>query len=223
MGSWIGGSAVACLSMEPVKLPPVGHYLAYEVGQLAGVSGERIGQWARHGYIRSSQSDGSPRIYSYQDVAEAIMVHGLISEGMPMRNIRAAVQNLRDEFGPWPLQDAPLYTASSRHILLMDSGELFEAGVDKMPGHGVIYDTVRDTLRQVATDLRRGGWAARQRPDLEHIEVNPERLSGRPTIRGRRIAARFVAETARTPDGRDLLKADFDLSPAQNQGCGFVA
>lgn len=206
---------LACAAMEPTRLPPVGHYLAYEVGQLAGVSGGRIGQWARHGYICSSQSEGPPRIYSYQDVAEAMVVHALIQDRMPLRNIRTAVQNLRDEFGPWPLQDAPLYAESDRRILLMDSGELFEADAAKMPGSGVIYQTVERNLKQIAADLRRGGWAARELPDLEHIEVNPKRLSGRPTIRGRRIPARFVAETAGTGGGWDLLRTDFDLEPVQ--------
>ena len=206
---------LACATMRPTKLPPVGYYLAYEVGQLAGVSGDRIGQWARYGYIRSSQSDGPPRIYSYQDVAEAMVVHTLVQDGMPMRSIRSAVQNLREEFGHWPLQDAPLYAESDRRILLMDSGELFEADATKMQGRGVIYQTVERNLKQIAADLRRGGWAARQLPDLEHIEVNPKRLSGRPTIRGHRIPARFVAETARTAGGRDLLRTDFDLEPAQ--------
>ena len=213
--SQITDRVLACATMNPAKLPPVGYYLAHEVGQLAGVSGDRIGQWARYGYIRSSQSPGPPRIYSYQDVAEAMVVHALTRDGMPMRNIRSAVRNLRDEFGPWPLQDAHLYAESACRILLMDSGELFEADATKMPGSGVIYQTVERNLKQIAADLRRGGWAARELPDLEHIEVNPKRLSGRPTIRGRRIPARFVAETARTVGGRDLLRTDFDLQPAQ--------
>ena len=201
--------------MRPTTLLPVGHYLAHEVGQLAGVSGDRIGQWARFGYIRSSQSEGSPRIYSYQDVAEAMVVHSLIEDGMPMTKVRVAVQNLRDEFGPWPLQDAPLYAESDRRLLLEDSGELFEADTTKMQGHGVIYPVVQEHLKQIATDLRRGGWAAREHSDLQHIEVDPERLSGRPTIKGRRIPARFVAETALTDGGRDLLMREFGLEPAQ--------
>lgn len=201
--------------MEPTKLPPVGYYLAHEVGQLAGVSGGRIGQWARYGYIRSSQSEGPPRIYSYQDVAEAMVVHGLIDDGMPMRTIRVAVRNLRDEFGAWPLQDAPLYAESDRRILLAASGRLYEADAARMPWQGVIYPVVQDHLRQIADELRRGGWPAREHPDLENIEVNPERLSGRPTIRDRRIPARFVAETARTASGVDLLRDEFDLEPAQ--------
>ena len=155
MVSPISDCGLACATMEPTKLPPVGHYPAYEVAQLAGVSGDRIGQWARYGYICSSQSDGPPRIYSYQDVAK------------------------------------------------------------KMPGHGVICQAVKQDLRQIAADLRRGGWASRELPELEHIEVNPQRLSGRPTIKGRRIPARFVAQTAHTPGGWDLLRTDFDLETIQ--------
>ncbi len=56
---------------------PLGIYWAVEVGQLAGVSRRTVGQWARHGYIRSSRSTTSPRVYSFQDVAEAIVVHEL--------------------------------------------------------------------------------------------------------------------------------------------------
>jgi hypothetical protein len=35
----------------------------------------RRNQWARYGYIRSSWSSTISRIYSFQDVAEAIAVH----------------------------------------------------------------------------------------------------------------------------------------------------
>ena len=214
---------VACATMKPTKLPPVGYYLAHEVGQLAGVSGDRIGQWARYGYIRSSQSEGSPRIYSYQDVAEAMVVHSLINDGMPMRGIRAAVRNLRDEFGPWPLQDAPLYAESDRRILLEDSGQLFVADATRMQGHGVIYPVVQDHLKQIAADLRRGGWAARERPDLEHIEVNPERLSGRPTIKGRRIPVRFVAETASNRQRQGSTPRRLRPRTCSDRRCGFLA
>ena len=51
-----------------------GEFLAGAVGELAGVSGNTIGQWARWGYIRASQSDGDPHVYSVEDVAEAAMV-----------------------------------------------------------------------------------------------------------------------------------------------------
>src|SRR3954447_15593752 len=87
------------------EMPPRGHYLAHEVGLLAGVSGDRIGQWARRGYIRSSQSSGRPRVYSYQDVAEAMVVHELEDAGADLRSIKRTIQRLRERAGmSWPLQ-----------------------------------------------------------------------------------------------------------------------
>ncbi len=52
---------------DVIRMPPRGHYLAWEAGQLAGVSGNAIGQWGRRGYIHASQSEAVPKVYSYQD------------------------------------------------------------------------------------------------------------------------------------------------------------
>ncbi len=73
---------------------PRGHYLAREVGQLAGVSGDMIGQWARRGYIHSSQSRAGeiPRVYSFQDIAEAMIVHELLEHEVSHREIKWAIK-----------------------------------------------------------------------------------------------------------------------------------
>ncbi|MEJ7765970.1 MAG: hypothetical protein WKF86_10775 [Acidimicrobiales bacterium] len=44
------------------ELRPRGYYLAHEAGWLAGVSGDRIGQWGRRDYICSPISTGLPRV-----------------------------------------------------------------------------------------------------------------------------------------------------------------
>jgi uncharacterized protein (DUF433 family) len=67
-------------------------------------------------------------------------------------------------------------------------------------------------LDRIVGLLQRGGWAARDLPDLQHIEVNPDRLSGRPTIRGRRIAADKVARLAVLKGGQKILRDDYDLA-----------
>ena len=86
-----------------------GQLLAGEVGEIAGVSGTTIGQWARWGYIRSSQSDGDPRIYSVEDVGEAAIVSELLSRGVSHADVRRAIQRLNG-LGPYPLQEAALGT-----------------------------------------------------------------------------------------------------------------
>src|SRR4051794_39568796 len=98
-------------------MPPRAHYPAHEAGQLAGVSGDRIGQWARRGYIRSSQSSGRPRVYSYQDIAEAMIVHELEDAGADLRSIKTTIRRLRERWGTdWPLQRAELGAYHGRVI-----------------------------------------------------------------------------------------------------------
>jgi len=104
---------------------PHGHFLAGEVGELAGVSGNTIGQWARRGYIRPSQSDGDPHVYSVEDVAEAAVVHELLDRGVRHRIVRRAIQHL-DDYGEWPLSAAPLATTHDGHlVLLRENGDVF--------------------------------------------------------------------------------------------------
>ena len=83
------------------------------MGELAGVSGNTIGQWARWGYIRASQSDGDPHVYSVEDVAEAAMVHALLERGVSHAQVRRAIAHLA-EYGDWPLSEAPLAVTDGR-------------------------------------------------------------------------------------------------------------
>lgn len=196
-----------------IHMPPRGHYLAAEAGRLAGVSGDQIGQWARHDYIRSSQSAGRPRVYSYQDIAEAMVVHQLRLTQVSYDDIKTVLDGLRADadLGDWPLQHATLKTVASPkkrgRLLVERDGEHFD--VSGRPWHGAI--DVGD-LVAIAADLNRGGWAARELPDLRYIEVNPDRLSGRPVIRGKRVAARTVAELAMTAQGAQVLRDEYDLA-----------
>jgi uncharacterized protein (DUF433 family) len=192
-----------------VRMPPRGRYLASEAGELAGVSGQTMGQWARRGYIRSSHQDDPPRIYSFQDIAEAMVVHELLDRGVPHGDIRRAIATLH-EYGEWPLTEAPLGTLAGMgraRVVVDEDGATYDVGL----GH---WQQVVEPahLEEIREQLRRGGWAVRNLPDLQHIEVNPERLSGKPTIRGRRIAAADVAEIADARGGEDTLVEDYELS-----------
>jgi uncharacterized protein (DUF433 family) len=188
-----------------------GRYLAGEVGLLAGVSGDRIGQWARWGYIRSSHSDGEPRVYSFEDVGEAIIVHELEELGASLHAIHRAVERLRErEQDEWPLQrNAARLGAANGSVVEFEGDEAYDLGGPSLDEQGVLE--LAD-LRRVRGCLERGGWAACLHPELRHIEVDPGVLGGRPVIRGRRIAAQEVAELAAD---RELLHADYDLTDEQ--------
>ncbi len=103
---------------------PHGSFLAAEAGELAGVPGTTIGQWARRGLIRSSVSDGEPRRYAVEDVAEAAVVAALLARGVG----HAAVHRTIERLGParWPLSTATLATTSEprpRIVLRADDGD----------------------------------------------------------------------------------------------------
>lgn len=191
--------------------PPRGWYLAREVGLLAGVSGDKIGQWARYGYIRSSWSSEIPRVYSFQDVAEAIAVHELLERGIKHVDIRQAIEGLRQRFGDWPLQNAPLVTTDRRQtaprVAVQEDGVAYNVGRQK----GQTFLSFVE-LQDIASLLRHGGWALRELKDVTHIEVDPDRLSGRPTIRDRRVPAEKVARIALMPDGFRVLSTGYDIS-----------
>jgi DNA-binding transcriptional MerR regulator len=98
-----------------------GHLLAGDAGELVGVSGTTIGQWARRGYIRASQSAGTPHVYAVEDVGEAAVVADLLRRGVRHADIRRAIERLRD-YGEWPLSEARLSVTSDRHLVLHENG-----------------------------------------------------------------------------------------------------
>jgi uncharacterized protein (DUF433 family) len=117
---------------------------------------------------------------------------------------------LRDLHGNrWPLQSAELGTAGGA-VVALEQDATWDIG-DRVWQRQI----APDHLRRVARILRRGGWAARDLPDLEHVEVNPNRLSGRPTITGRRVSAEMVGQMADDANGVEDLREDFYLSDAE--------
>ncbi len=165
-----------------------GRYSAHEAGHLAGVGGDRIGQWARWGHIRASVSAAEPHVYAFEDVAEAIAVHELLDRGVALPAIRRVVDRLGGPDG-WPLARSDLHVVDGR--VAAERGGIL---VDVLAGapQGVLeLDGRIDPLGI----LRRGGWPARAL-GLGWIEVDPARLDGRPVIRGRRIAVVDAASVA---------------------------
>jgi hypothetical protein len=102
---------------------PHGLFLSGEVGELAGVCGSTIGQWARWGYIRASQSGGDPHVYSVEDIAEAAIVHELLRRGVRHADVRRGIARLTT-YGRWPLSEARLATTTDAKpkLVLRENG-----------------------------------------------------------------------------------------------------
>lgn len=194
--------------------PPsaIGYYTASDVARLAGVTPQRVGRWAREGIILPSVSgDQRPYIYSYADAGEAILAHFLVTQGKSPAEIKEIVHALRDDYGPWPLANAPLEHDGSL-LTIHDTERDVHVSVDK-PGHDLIADTLL-TLRRIGLALSQGGWVALKTP-RSHIEVHPDRHSGAPVIRGRRIPTTLVASVAARDGGRDELRDDYGLTDGE--------
>jgi len=184
----------------------IGHYSAAEVARLAGVSARRIGSWARYGIIPSVSQ--RPRVYSYADAGEAVLVRYLVEQKFQTRKIRLIVENLRHDYGPWPLATAHLQH-DGRLAVIEKDGKVWIDAADNNEQR-VIGKTLLD-LQAVRSALEHGGWVGYQ-TRREHIQVDPEQLSGQPVVRDRRIATETVADLAKRPEGRALLLADFALT-----------
>jgi uncharacterized protein (DUF433 family)/DNA-binding transcriptional MerR regulator len=205
------------------ELPPRGHYLAYEVGALSGVSGVTIGSWARYGLIDSSQGTGRPRVYSFQDIASAMVVHELLIRGASRSDIRWIVSDRKRATGiRWPLLRFELFTYpaartgpadAKAEVIFKDAGTYYgRYGVDGDQLAARALDPIH--LERVTDLLRAGGWVARSL-GVKSIEVDPDRLSGRPTIRGQRLSVEKVAQLATSAGGRTTLREDYGLTPVE--------
>jgi DNA-binding transcriptional MerR regulator len=172
-------------------------YLAHEAGQLAGVDGDRIGQWARWGHIRASTSTGDPHVYSFEDVADALAVHVLIDAGIALPTIRRAVDTLGGEH---PLSHG-LHVVDGR-MAVERSGTLEDVFTEQ----GVLpFDGRLDAVGL----LRAGGWPSLV-CGIATIEVDPARAGGRPCVRGRRVPVEVVVT-----DPAGLGLSDEQIADAQ--------
>jgi uncharacterized protein (DUF433 family)/DNA-binding transcriptional MerR regulator len=191
-------------------ITPIGCYTAAEVARLAGVTPRRVGRWARESIILPSVSR-RPNLYSYADAGEAILAYYLVEQGKKPREIKEIVLLLRKTHGNWPLATAPL-AHDGKLLLERDFVTGKYVSVD-MPDHEVIGGTLLN-LRAIRESLGHGGWVAIQNP-REHIEVDPERHSGTPVVRGRRIPTSLVASIAAAEGGHEVLREDYQLSDAE--------
>jgi uncharacterized protein (DUF433 family) len=195
--------------MPDLDVAPIGQYTAAEVARLAGVSPRRIGQWARRGIIVPSVSR-RPNVYSYADAGEAVLAHYLVDQGIRPRGVLKIVTALREQYGTWPLVTAPLKHDGTLVIVEHQDGSYDVLSHDVQADQKVLSRRLLN-LKDIRQALSGGGWVAYRNP-RSHIEVDPDRHSGDPVIRGRRITTSRVAALAELPDGRQTLKDDFGLT-----------
>lgn len=196
--------------MNAPDLSSIGYYSTADVARLSGLTPHRVARWARMGIIRHSISS-KPNIYSYADVGEAILAHYLYDQGKKPGKIRELVEYLRKEYGPWPLAVAPI-EHDGPLCVVWDKTEGVHVSVD-IPGHKVMEKTLLN-LKEIREALSQGGWVSLKNPRI-HVEVDPDRHSGEPVVKGRRLSTHRVATLAAEPKGRIALRKDYELTEAE--------
>jgi uncharacterized protein (DUF433 family) len=185
----------------------LGRFSPSLAARIVGITPARLAQWHRRGVIPRS---GPGDTYSYADVGEALLAHYLVDYlGIGLRRVGVVVRNLRDKYGNWPLGTAPLQH-EGRFIVVHEGGDLVFSAY--RPEQAVIERTL--DLQALRSALAHGGWVALKDP-RPHVEVNPARLAGQPTVRGRGVPTALVADMAAQPDGRRLLREDYELTEAE--------
>ena len=90
-----------------------------------------------------------------------------------------------------------------------------ENGVYVSTSVGSEQVTLKPQLLDEARDmLRRGGWIAAQL-ELLRIEVDPGKLGGAPSLRGRRWPIERIAQIAADDEGRALLVEDYGIDDGE--------
>jgi uncharacterized protein (DUF433 family) len=201
------------ISTRPNRPEFRGVFTPWRAGALAGVSGNKIGQWARYGLIRPSHYEGRPQnLYAFNDVAEAIVIRWLLERSFDYEAIHAAIEKAREEHPDWPLLEAPLGVAQHAVegdprgviVLRVETGVYVETSE---PGQMTLKPQLLEEARDM---LRRGGWIAAQL-QLQRIEVDPQKLGGAPSLRGRRWPIERIAQIAADSAGCSLLVDDYGL------------
>jgi uncharacterized protein (DUF433 family) len=210
---------------------PTGFFAAEDGALVAGVPVARFRAWVRSRMIEPSIARAPIAVYSFQDVAQALVVRELEDRGVGAREIARAVSALRPRYGRWPLLSAELFTehlpprvirrghqaenpgttSERTSLALREDGAFLE--LNRGGFEQAFEERAREPLQNMVDVLKRGGWPSRER-HLTNIEIDPERLGGRPTIRGRRIEVELVAELARSHDRSDL-RDGYDLTDAE--------
>jgi uncharacterized protein (DUF433 family) len=186
----------------PEHVAAIGRYTPMMAARLVGVSPRRLGQWTRREIIPRT---GRGATYTYADVGEALLAHYLIDYlDVSLPRVGYIVAQLREDYGLWPLATAPL--EHDGPFVVVREGEAVLS--TERPSQGVMEKML--DLRRLSDALGHGGWVTLAQP-RPHVEVNPARLGGRPTVRDRRIPTELVADIAARAGGREVLQSEYEL------------
>lgn len=208
----------------PVSLLDRAIYSYADVDRLVGLHSGTARRWLE-GYERRGQHYG-PVLrpepagvdnVTWGEMVEARLLAEFRSKNVPVQRLRAAVVELRKEFGRYPLAHArPLLDVEGRELVRVVQDQV---GLDRelqlvVVRNGQLLLTASAERFSAAVEYI-DGVVARLKPDSRTPEVvmDPARAFGQPAVRNVRTAS--LAEDFRAGTSREDLADLYDLTPSQ--------
>ena len=111
----------------PRSDPREGLYTVAEVARLFGFKPSRLRYWHRSGLLGPSARLAGRNYYTFQDLVSVRAAKGLLEQGVPLQQVRASVDSLREAF---PHTTRPLselrVLADGRTVLVQDDAGTYE-------------------------------------------------------------------------------------------------
>lgn len=198
-------------------------YLYGEVDRIVGLRVGTARRWI-NGYERSGRYYDpilriEPRDTEWATWGEFVETRILAEyrEEVHTRRLRPAIVALRQEYrSDYPLAYVQPYLSVVNRDLTIAGDE--DTRVVVRTGQMILGDgwpVIEQS--QLATDARGENFVAEMPPDIDFpgIVVNPNRYSGQPTFKGRRVSVATIAGMVRAGEAETDLAADYALSLAQ--------
>jgi uncharacterized protein (DUF433 family) len=199
-------------------------YSYADVDRLVGLRGGTSRRWLE-GYARAGkfyepvlreEPTGSD-VVTWGEMVEARLLAEFRQQDVSVQRLRPAIEQLRDEFGRYPL-------AQARPFLDVEGRELVRIVQDKVqlerPLQLVVVRNGQSMMAEATERFRdaveyEGGSVQRLRPEARTPEVvmDPSRTFGQPAIRN--VRTDVLAEDYRAGSSRDELADLCELSPTQ--------
>lgn len=161
-----------------------GFYTAAEAAKIASVPRSTLDYWTRTGLVPASQRSARPRLFSFADLRDIVVVEKLRGQGAKTRAIRSALDWVRS------VADVKRLAHASFGV---DAGGLvmpFEGQLVAPHAKGQYVLAMSDVYRQLGADPEE---PTVLRP-VPGILIDPRVRGGAPVIEGTRIPAQLVVE-----------------------------
>lgn len=159
--------------------------------------------------VPASPSQG---LLSFYNLAEAHVLRATRERSVPLRNVRSALQYIREQLpsSPHPLISYE-FSTFGKQIFVEHLGQTINATAH---GQTAMRKMLENYLQRIDRDAQ--GMPIQLYPMNTHqLAINPRLSSGQPVVKGTRIMAAVLAARRKSGESYDDLVHEYHLTPSQ--------